>query len=68
VDVFSGQIEDMWKLGVIEPIRVGQQAIDSATEAAVMILRIDDVVASKGGGAGAKPSEKKKSEESESSD
>lgn len=68
VNVFTGQIEDMWKLGVIEPIRVGQQAIDSATEAAVMILRIDDVVAAKGGGAGAKQPEKKKSEESESSD
>ncbi|MFP3318561.1 MAG: thermosome subunit beta [Thermoplasmata archaeon] len=68
VNVFSGQIEDMWKLGVIEPIRVGQQAIDSATEAAVMILRIDDVVAAKGGAAGAKQPEKKKSEESESSD
>ncbi len=68
VNVFSGQIEDMWKLGVIEPIRVGQQAIDSATEAAVMILRIDDVVAAKGGAAGGKTPEKKKSEESESSD
>ncbi|MBD6955564.1 MAG: thermosome subunit beta [Thermoplasmata archaeon] len=68
IDVFNGQIEDMWKLGVIEPIRVGQQAIDSATEAAVMILRIDDVVAAKGGAAGAKQPEKKKSEESESSD
>ncbi|MGC9137783.1 MAG: thermosome subunit beta [Thermoplasmata archaeon] len=68
IDVFNGQVEDMWKLGVIEPIRVGQQAIDSATEAAVMILRIDDVVAAKGGAAGAKQPEKKKSEESESSD
>lgn len=67
VDVFSGQVADMWEQGVLEPIRVGQQAIDSATEAAVMILRIDDVVASKGGGGGSKPPEKK-SEESESSD
>ncbi len=68
VDVISGKVYDMWKEGVIEPIRVGTQAIDSATEAAIMILRIDDVIASKGGGAGgAKPPEKK-SEESESSD
>lgn len=67
VDVFSGQVADMWEQGVLEPIRVGEQAIDSATEAAVMILRIDDVVASKGGGGGTKPPEKK-SEESESSD
>lgn len=67
LDVFSGQVADLWEQGVLEPIRVGQQAIDSATEAAVMILRIDDVVASKGGGGGSKPPEKK-SEESESSD
>ncbi|MGC8663416.1 MAG: thermosome subunit beta [Thermoplasmata archaeon] len=66
VDVFSGKVADMYEQGVLEPIRVGQQAIDSATEAAVMILRIDDVVASKGGG-GSKPPEKRP-EESESSD
>jgi chaperonin GroEL (HSP60 family) len=33
---------------VIEPFRVDKQAISSATDAAVMILRIDDVIASKG--------------------
>ncbi len=48
INVFKGDIDDMFSLGVIEPIRVGKQAIDSATDAAVMILRIDDVVASKG--------------------
>ena len=48
VNVFTGSIEDMEKLGVIEPLRVGKQAVDSATDAAVMILRIDDVVAAKG--------------------
>ena len=55
INVYSGEIEDMDKIGVIEPIRVGKQAIDAATEAAVMILRIDDVIATKGskGGAGA---------------
>ena len=31
--------------GVVEPLRVKTQAIESATEAAVMILRIDDVIA-----------------------
>ena len=35
---------------VIEPLRVGKQAIQSATEAAVMVLRIDDVIAAKAGG------------------
>ncbi|MGI6009155.1 MAG: thermosome subunit beta [Methanomethylophilus sp.] len=50
INPFSGKVEDMMKLNVIEPIRVGQQAISSATDAAVMILRIDDVIASKSGG------------------
>ena len=35
------------KNNVIEPYRIGKQAINSATDAAVMILRIDDVIASK---------------------
>lgn len=46
---FSGKIEDMMALDVIEPYRIGRQAINSATDAAVMILRIDDVIASKSG-------------------
>ncbi len=49
VNVFTGKITDMRKEKVLEPIRVGRQAISSATDAAVMILRIDDVIASKGG-------------------
>jgi thermosome len=48
VNVFTGKVEDMKALNVIEPFRVGKQAINSATEAAVMILRIDDVIASRG--------------------
>jgi thermosome len=52
VNVFTGKIVDMKKERVLEPIRVGRQALSSATDAAVMILRIDDVIASKGGGAG----------------
>jgi len=54
VNVFTGKIVDMKKDRVLEPIRVGRQALSSATDAAVMILRIDDVIASKGGGAGGK--------------
>jgi thermosome len=46
VDVFTGKIVDMYKNGVIEPLRVKEQAMKSATEAASMILRIDDVIAS----------------------
>jgi thermosome len=45
----AGKPVDMLKLGVVEPIRVKTQAINSATEAAVMIVRIDDVIASKSG-------------------
>jgi thermosome len=46
---FSGKVEDMLALNVIEPYRIGRQAINSATDAAVMILRIDDVIAARGG-------------------
>jgi len=45
VDVFAGKPADMWSLGVIEPLNVKAMAIKSATEAASMILRIDDVIA-----------------------
>jgi len=52
VNVFTGKVSDMKKENVVEPIRVGSQAISSATDAAVMILRIDDVIAAKTGGTG----------------
>ena len=45
VDVYSGKTKDMLTAGVIEPIRVKEQAIKSAVEAASMILRVDDVIA-----------------------
>ncbi len=48
VDVYSGEIKDMKKLNVFDPLRVKQQVVKSASEAASMILRIDDVIASKG--------------------
>ena len=50
LNVFEGKIVDMLEMGVIEPLKVKTQAIDAATEVAVMILRIDDVLASAGGG------------------
>src|SRR3989441_987973 len=56
INVFTGKVSDMKKENVIEPIRVGTQAISSATDAAVMVLRIDDVIAARaGGGAGPGP-------------
>jgi len=48
VDAIAGRVEDMLKQNVVEPLRTKQQVIRSATEAACMILRIDDVVSSKG--------------------
>lgn len=48
LDVFQGKAVDMLEAGVLEPLRVKTQAIGSATEAAIMILRIDDVIASGG--------------------
>ena len=45
LDVYTGKIVDMWEMGVIEPLRTKKQAITSAIEAAIMILRIDDVIA-----------------------
>jgi chaperonin GroEL (HSP60 family) len=48
VDVYSGEVKDMKKMNVLEPLRVKAQVVKSASEAASMILRIDDVIASKG--------------------
>ncbi len=46
LDAETGKPADMLKAGVVEPLRVKSQAISSAAEAAVMILRIDDIIAS----------------------
>jgi thermosome len=66
VDVFEGKVADMWALGVIEPLAVKLQAIKAATEAATMILRIDDIIAaSKLEEKGKEKKEEEKKEESE---
>lgn len=44
VDPYTNKVADMFKLNVIEPLKVKTQAISSASEAAEMILRIDDVI------------------------
>jgi len=44
VNVLNGGVMDMLNAGVIEPVKIKTQAIKSATEAAEMILRIDDVI------------------------
>ncbi len=45
INVFTGEVEDMMKLGVIEPVSVKANAIKAGTEAATMVLRIDDIIA-----------------------
>ncbi len=47
LNLFTGKIEDTSMKGIIEPLKVKTQALASATEVAIMILRIDDVIAAK---------------------
>lgn len=56
IDARNGKVADMSKLDIVEPLVVKEQIIKSATEAACMILRIDDVIASsKSGGPSGPP-------------
>ena len=48
INVYEGGVVDMQAANVLEPLRVVEQAIQSATESAIMLLRIDDVISSKG--------------------
>jgi len=57
VDVFSGEVVDMFEHGVIEPLKVKEHVVKSAAEVASMILRIDDVIAA------APPKEEEKGKE-----
>lgn len=63
VNVNEGKVSDMLKQEVIEPLKIKVQAIKSAAEAAIMILRIDDVIAA-GKVKETKPSKPETSEES----
>jgi thermosome len=67
VNVFTGDIDDMYKNGVIEPVSVVANAIKAGTEASTIILRIDDLIAAskleKGAETGKKPGEEEKKEE-----
>jgi len=55
LNVITGQIINMADAGVLEPLKIKTQAISSATESAVMILRIDDVIASSKSAGGMPP-------------
>jgi len=55
INAKEGKIGDMFRLDIVEPLAVKEQIIKSATEAACMILRIDDVIAVSGGPSGGGP-------------
>src|SRR5208283_5249162 len=46
IEVLQGKVQDMSKANIFEPLSVKKQIIKSANEAASMILKIDDVIAS----------------------
>jgi chaperonin GroEL (HSP60 family) len=48
INAKEGKIDDMLTLNIVEPVAVKEQIAKSATEAACMILRIDDVIAVSG--------------------
>ncbi|MEK6850848.1 MAG: thermosome subunit alpha [Nanoarchaeota archaeon] len=48
LNLFNDKIENTFNAGIIEPLKVKLQAVESASEVAQMILRIDDVLVSKG--------------------
>jgi thermosome len=48
LDVFTGVVVDMKEMEVLEPYKVARQTLISATELAVMLVRIDSVIAAKG--------------------
>lgn len=47
LNLFTNKIEDTFKAGIIEPLKIKQQAISSSTEVTTMILRVDDILISK---------------------
>ena len=52
LNLFTNKIENVLDARIIEPLKIKSQAINSASEVAIMILRIDDVIASTGGKGG----------------
>ncbi len=63
IDIFSKEVKDMFEAGILEPIRVKEKALKFATEAAIMILRIDDVIAAKGAFESKKEEKEEKTQE-----
>ncbi|MCU4926621.1 thermosome subunit beta [Halobacteria archaeon AArc-dxtr1] len=44
LNVFSGDVEDTFEAGVVEPAHAKEQAVTSAAEAANLVLKIDDII------------------------
>ena len=55
LNLFNNKVEDVLEARIIEPLKIKTQAINSATDVAIMILRIDDVIASSGSPGGGMP-------------
>ncbi len=45
LNVFTGDVVDTYEAGVVEPAHAKEQALTSATEAANLVLKIDDIIA-----------------------
>ncbi|MGM0389941.1 MAG: TCP-1/cpn60 chaperonin family protein, partial [Natrinema limicola] len=44
LNVFTGDVEDTFESGVVEPAHAKEQAVTSAAEAANLVLKIDDII------------------------
>ncbi|MFT4881714.1 MAG: chaperonin GroEL (HSP60 family), partial [Salinirussus sp.] len=44
LNVFTGDVEDAFDAGIVEPAHAKRQAVSSATEAANLVLKIDDII------------------------
>ena len=45
IEVISGKVSNMYSLNIVDPLLVKKNVIKSATEAAIMVPRIDDIIA-----------------------
>jgi chaperonin GroEL (HSP60 family) len=55
LNVYEGKVVDMLSDGVIEPLRSKRQSIQSASETAIMLIRVDDMMITQPGGRGGMP-------------
>lgn len=55
LNVYQGKVVDMLGEGVIEPLRSKRQSIQSASETAIMLIRVDDMMITQQGGRGGMP-------------